>query len=306
MSPPALGRMTPRAVSRFLQTAKAERGISEKTARAYASDLQDLARAFPQKPLRSLRARDLEAYIVALRDRGLKDATIRRRIVALKLFYAWARGKRSPAARLRWKRTTHERLPRVVPLGTIEALLRAAHAGTRDPLRIRDAAILEILVSTGIRCEEAVRLDAGDVDLERRTLYVRGKGRRERVLYLSCDETIETLRRHIAARLGRARDASLFLGRMGRRLQAQTIRLILSRIARDAGIAARVTPHMLRHSLATLLIENGADIRSAQEILGHSTIRTTEIYVAVSRARKQRVMEMYNPRNGVEAIAKAG
>lgn len=304
------------ASQRFLLSGRVERNLTPKTIKAYGSDLRDLAAAFPRRPLERLTPEDLRAYLTTLHERGLKETTIRRRLATLKVFYRWLHEDGAipepPTRGIRRRYATTARIPRVIPPSHIETLLRHAHAAAREPApplraarHARDLAMIELLFSTGIRSEEVVRLDLRDLDLERRTLHVSGKGKRERQMYLSSDEVLATLHAHLDHRdRFHPKDNALFLNRFGARLGVQSVATAFRRLLRLAHIDGHYTPHMLRHTMATLLIENGADVRSAQEILGHSNIRTTEIYLEVSRLRKQQVLMHYNARN--KMIVEAG
>lgn len=306
--------MADETIRRFLLACRVERNLTPKTLKAYGGDLRDLAARFPGKPLRALTTDDVRAYLAGLQERCLKEATIRRRLATLKVFYRWLQDEAAlddpPTRGIRGRYATTARIPRVIPLSTVEAVLRRAHAATRETAgpkrrnaaraarRHRDRAMIELLFSTGIRTEELVRLDMRDVDLERRTLHVSGKGKRERQMYLSSDEVVAAIGTYLERRPSlRPKDDAFLLNRFGRRLGVQTVATVFKRLLREAHVEGHYTPHMLRHTMATLLIENGADVRSAQEILGHSNIRTTEIYLEISKLRKQHVLTHFNARN---------
>lgn len=300
-------------IQRFLLTGRVERNLAPKTLKAYAADLRDLAARHPGRALESLSTDDLRAYLTDLHERCLKEATIRRRLATLKVFYRWLQEEgllaEAPTRGIRRRYATTARIPRVLASSQVEAILRSAHALKRKPdaggprpaataRGHRNCAMVEILFSTGIRSEELVRLDVGDVDLERRTLHVKGKGKRERQVYLSSEEVLVALREYLRRRAAlKPAGNALFVNRFGDRLGVQSVAAVFKALVAHAGIEARATPHMLRHTMATLLIENGADVRSAQDILGHSNIRTTEIYLEVSRLRKQHVLTQFNARN---------
>ena len=297
-------------IAQFLRERLAERALSPKTVAAYGCDLRDFAGFFPRR-LPLVKEADLRAYFLRLQARGFSVATLKRRRVTLRLFLAWMRKKgllRTLPAVPFHPTGGRRRLPRTVTREEYEALLRGA-ARLADALSdgegfatgLRDRAIVEVLCSTGMRAEEVVRLDVADA--HQGVLHVRGKGGRERLLPLSSKETRRALDAHLEARAEAWSGASaLFLNRGGRRLSTQGVRHAVKAAAERAGLARRVTPHMLRHTFATLLVENGADLRAVQEILGHASLRTTELYVWVSNDRRNAVLMQYSPRNraGVE------
>ncbi|MEA3199827.1 MAG: integrase/recombinase XerD [Thermoplasmata archaeon] len=295
--------------TRFLQAIRAERDLSPKTIRAYASDLRDAAARLPHG-LDAATTPDLSAYLHGLQQRGLRVATLRRRSVTLRLYYAWLlrEGHLAAAPEVRFKPATagRRRLPRTLTRDEFEALLRAAHAEIRraaTPARRRtatqDALALELLASTGIRVEELTRIDHDDIDLAACSVRIRGKGARERVVPLSSSEVCALLGNALAETGPRG---PLLVSRANRRRTPESVRSRIKRLARLAGIGRRVTPHMLRHTFATLLVENGADLRSVQDVLGHASIQTTELYVWVSSRRRADMLEKCNPRNRVAML----
>jgi integrase/recombinase XerC/integrase/recombinase XerD len=312
-------------VREFLDAAQAERGLSPKTRKAYGCDLRDLSKAAPEQGLQLLRPDELRGYVLSLQAMGRSRSTVLRRLVSAKLFFAWlergGRIGRSPAGDLKLRYRPQRRLPRVIPTASVRAILVAARKesfareGTASSLKlarsIRDRAIVEVLFSTGIRTEELTRLSLRDVDLERRTLRVAGKGEREREIYLSSEEVVQCVRDCLRVRpVLHAVDDAVFVNRFRRRLGVQSVARVFYSLAKKARVPGSPTPHMLRHTMATLLVENGADVRSAQEILGHASIRTTQIYLEVSRNRQRAVLKRYNARNhmslGGEAVAVEG
>ena len=294
-------------ITRFLRARRAERALSPKTLSAYGSDLRDFAAFHPR--LAQVKEPHLRSYFHALQERGLSTATLKRRRVALRLFLAWLRHEKviRSLPNVPFKPPTgRRRLPRTLARTEYEALLRAAHQRVQEAhpnvatkgTRVRDRAILEVLCATGMRAEEVVRLDLPD--LREGTLHVRGKGGRERILPLSSPETRHALDAHQESRIRAPAEANaLFVNRAGRRLSTQGVRLAVRAAAQRANLARHVTPHMLRHTFATLLVENGADLRAVQEILGHTSLRTTELYVWVSNERRGAVLAACRPRNQV-------
>jgi integrase/recombinase XerC len=290
----------------------AERNCSPHTRRAYASDLAQLAQHLgPAARPESVQADDLRAFL-ATAHRRLQPASIARKLAAIRAFYRWLtreqRVERDPSAGLSAPKLPM-RLPRPLSVDDCEALVEAAPAALpaaqADPAAaglelLRDRALVELLYGAGLRVGEAVGLDVRDVDLLAREVRVLGKGRKERSVPLP-----EAARQALGAWLAvrrrpgyQAEPLFVALGRRtrGRRLGDRSVRRLLARRARGAGVADHVHPHRLRHSYATHLLDMGADLRSIQELLGHASLATTQRYLAVSAARLFEVYDKAHPR----------
>jgi integrase/recombinase XerD len=250
----------------------------------------------------------IDAYFSGLQARGAALSTMRRRKASLSLFFKWLKtsglARTVPIVSFRPTGGGRRRLPRALIRSEYEGLLQAAeratHRGQSPPARLalRNRVIVEVLASTGVRAEELSRIDIKDLDADLTRIRVQGKGNRERLITISSDDVRRLLGAHLRASAKSSSDSTpLLTNPAGGRLSTQTIRAVVACAAERAGISRRVTPHMLRHTFATLLIENGADLRAVQEILGHANIRTTEIYVWVSSARQEAVLVRFNPRN---------
>jgi integrase/recombinase XerD len=192
------------------------------------------------------------------------------------------------------------RLPKALPLDDVERLLAATEVD--EPLALRDRALLEFLYSTGARVSEAVALDVDDMDREDRTVILDGKGGKQRLVPVgsyacrAVDDYLVRLRPELARRAKSAKAGALFLNARGGRLTRQGAWLVLGAVAERAGLAGRVSPHTLRHSFATHLLDGGADIRTVQELLGHSSATTTQIYTRVTVDRLREVYATSHPR----------
>jgi len=272
------------AIDRFLEHG----GLSEATQRAYASDLRGFAAWLDERrlELEDVDVRVLADYVSELgsgRER-LAPATIARRLAAIRSFLRFTFGPASvPDAALAPRRP--RRLPDAPKAAEIEAMLELADGDS--PLALRNRALLELLYSGGLRSAEAVGLDLADVDFEREALHIRGKGGKERVVPLG-----EEAAHHLALflrdgrpELVRSAIDAVFLSARGRRLDTSTVR----RLVRH--------PHRLRHAFATHLLEGGADLRTIQELLGHSSLSTTQIYSHVDARRLRRVYDRSHPRS---------
>ena len=238
---------------------------------------------------------------------NVKPRTIRRRLATIKsLFSCFERQGQiinNPLGRFRSEIKVGSSLPRIIARSTVRALLRSPRKqdGAKPSVLIRlmqESAVLEMLFSTGMRVSEVSGTSIGQVDLERQIISVYGKGNREREIPIVCEAFQEVLVNHIAQRQlnGGTSDSPLFVNRRGTRLSDQSIRAILRRHASKIG-AKRITPHMLRHTIATLLLEEGVDLRHIQRLLGHSSITTTTIYVHVSGRSQRRALAQKHPRN---------
>lgn len=296
------GRATPRtpedpAVAAFLRTLAVERGASVHTVRGYRADLQDCAAFLARRrlgPLVAADARVLRAYLGDLHGRGLRRASIARRLAALRSFFRFlqrrGRVRANPAAELATPRLPRS-LPEYLPVDELDALLRAAAA--RGSAALRDRAVLETLYATGLRVAELARLDVGDVDLMEGLVRVTGKGGRERIVPLG-RQAVEAIRAYLAT--GHPGQGPLFRNRRGGRLTVRSLHRLIGACARAAGLARRVTPHTLRHTFATHLLDAGADLRLIQELLGHARLGTTQRYTHVSTERLMRVYDAAHPR----------
>ena len=246
-----------------------------------------------------MRRPDLGQYLSALRRRGLSARSVSRALSAVRGFYAFAGAHlefaEDPTADLTNPKTGLS-LPKSLSEAEVEALLGSPAAA--DPLGLRDRAMLELLYASGLRVSEIVSLSLDAADLESGILRVRGKGGKERLVPFGASAARWLARYLDAARpaLDRKRSPHLFLTVRGTPMTRQRFWQLIERYGRVAGIRSRLTPHSLRHSFATHLLEHGADLRALQMMLGHSDIATTQIYTQVSRSRLRRVYDQFHPR----------
>ena len=277
---------TSAAIERFLSSP----GLSDATRRAYGADLRDFAGWLRAQglSLEDLDVRVLAAYTAELgrARRGLAPTTIGRRLSAVRSLVRHALGPtRVPDAALAPRRP--RRLPETPALSEVEDAVDAASGDDDGPLALRNAALLELVYSCGLRSAEAVGLDLGDVDLDREQLHVRGKGEKERLVPLGEEAAwrLGLWLRDGRPRLARGACDALFLSVRGRRLDTSVLRRLLP------------NPHRLRHAYATHLLEGGADLRTIQELLGHASLSTTQIYSHVDARRLRRVYDHAHPRS---------
>ncbi|MGN8050801.1 tyrosine recombinase XerC [Curtobacterium sp. 22159] len=298
------------AVDAFLTHARHARGLSEQTVRAYANDLEQLVEFACVRGVDVLPDLGLELLRDWLWDadhRGLARSTIARRSSSVRAFTRWAsesgRTPSDPGARLRApKGAAH--LPRVVSADQVRSMLDAlaGRAAGDDPGALRDLAVVELLYAAGIRVSELVGIDVLDVDRGRLTVRVLGKGGRERVVPFgvpardALEAWLERGRPVVLAKNGGADPGALFLGDRGARLGVRSAYRIVARLLQDLPGEGPSGPHTFRHTAATHLLDGGADLRAVQELLGHASLGTTQIYTHVSSARLREVYRTAHPR----------
>jgi integrase/recombinase XerC len=295
------------ALAAFERHLRAERGRSVHTVRAYLRDvsafLDDLG-AHDDAALRSISLADLRAWLGVLSRRGAARATIARTSASLRTFFGWlertGRIPTDPSLRLSAP-SRHRTLPPVLAQRSAAALLdvAAVAADDDDPVHLRDRAALELLYATGIRVGELVGLDVDDVDLGSNVLRVVGKGDKERRVPFGVparDAVVDWLGRGRPRLVVADSGPALLLGRRGRRVDPRQVRTAVHELLRHVPDAPDLGPHGLRHSAATHLLEGGADLRMVQELLGHASLATTQLYTHVSVDRLKRSYAQAHPR----------
>jgi integrase/recombinase XerC/integrase/recombinase XerD len=278
------------------------RGSAERTRRAYGVDLGGFGEWAGEQGLNptDVRHRDVRRYGAGLSGAGAAPATVARKLAAIRGLYGFlVRTERTGfnPAELVSSPKRSEKLPTVLTVEQMRSLLERIPA--RTPLELRDRAMLELAYSCGLRCEEIVNLDLGALDFETEQLRVLGKGSKERLLPVG-EPAQRALRRYLEkgrrALATDPRQQALFLSKSGRRLSNSDVTRRLGLWAREAALAAGVSPHALRHSFATHLLEGGADLRTIQELLGHASISTTQVYTRVDAARLRDTYAASHPR----------
>jgi len=292
-------------VERYLRQLAATRGASAHTLRAYGGDLAELLAFLEDEGIEApaeVSARVLRRFLARLDERGLAATTIQRKLSAVRALFRQLQREGAieahPAAGLR-KRRLPRRLPTCLEPQEVERLLAAPDLAT--PAGRRDRALLEVMYSAGTRAAETVGLDRSDVDLRNGLARVRGKGRKQRLAPLG-SYAVEALGSYLSdparPRAGRGSSGAVFLNPRGGRLTTRSLGRVVERCALRAGIRRRATPHTLRHSFATHLLDRGADLRAVQELLGHAHLVTTQIYTHVSVERLRKIYEQAHPRAG--------
>ncbi len=277
-----------------------ERGRSSHTVRAYRSDLRALADS-TQLPPTLVSLGVLRVWLANQADAGVENATLQRRVSCVKGFFAWALREghlaQDPAARLRSPKrsATLPRIPSLAQVSTaIESLAEAAAEG--DPAALRDVALVELLYASGLRISEACGLKLGNIDFERSTVRVLGKGNKERTVPMG-EPARHAVEQWLAARHQLARPDSpdlVFLGVKGGPLDQRVARRVVHAATAASGAASG--PHSLRHAMATHLLAGGADLRSVQELLGHASVATTQRYTHVTDERLRSAFQQAHPR----------
>jgi len=281
----------------FLRHLAVERNASAHTLRSYANDLTDFQRFLAGRGVAGFAAADLRAvraWLAALHARGLAAASVGRKLAAVRSCFRFLvrRGviEANPAREARTPRQPR-RLVSFLPIDEATQLVDGRAVGGAS--RARDVAILEMLYATGLRVSELAGLDLDDVDRDERTVRVLGKGRKERIVPYGA-HAARALEAWLGERGGRG--GALFTNAQGGRLTARSVHTIVRRSARAAGLTRRVSPHTLRHTFATHLLDGGADLRAIQELLGHSRLSTTQRYTHVGADQLMKIYDKAHPR----------
>ncbi|MBN2581211.1 MAG: tyrosine recombinase XerC [Pirellulales bacterium] len=295
------------AIERFLQYLQVERNASPLTLKSYREDLSALVSYLSESSSGRLPdpgavgVQQLRGYVADLHARGYSKATTARRLASLRSFFRFGQREgwvdANPAKPLRNPRKSRP-LPHFLSTEAVGQLLESPPGDA--PMGLRDRAILETMYSAGLRVSEVVGLDDGDLDFSAEVLRVRGKGRRERLSPIG-SYALKALRRWLRTRKLNTKippgpAAPVFVNKFGRRLTTRSVGRMLEKYLQQTGLDARTSPHTLRHSFATHLLDRGADIRSVQELLGHKSLVTTQIYTHVSTASLRAAYEKAHPR----------
>ena len=289
-------------IAAFLNYAQVERGLAANTIAAYRRDLQKFAVFCEPRRLAasSVERKHVVDFLGKLYQQGLDSRSVARQLVTLRNFFRFLAQenvvRHDPVEHIESPRVW-KRLPKFLTLEEVEKLL--ATAETTTPLGLRDRAMLEVLYATGLRVSELVKLKVADLQLDAGIVRCLGKGNKERVVPLgrkSIASLEDYLRRGRPALTKRRTTPYLFVSRRGGAMTRQNFWMLLRQRARAAGVRAHLSPHTLRHSFATHLLERGADLRAVQMLLGHADISTTQIYTHVAQERLRQVYRTHHPR----------
>jgi site-specific recombinase XerD len=294
-------------IAEFAAFLRLERGLSPRTSEEYARDIERFGEFLepghpkngPYLKLATATTSDVRRFVMELMGPSKYTATsVRRKIAALRSYFSLAKreGRRTdnPAQDVPPPKAA-KRLPHVMSESEVTKLLRTRIAGKTDFQRLRDAAIMEVLYASGIRRAELVGLNISDVDLDRRIMRVIGKGNKQRAVFIN-QASADAIRSYLGVR-PRTPDEALFLSKRKTRLSHRQAWVIFRQFADLSGLTQHVTPHVMRHSFATHLLENGADIMTIKELLGHESLSTTQIYTNVSLEHMRRSYEEAHPRD---------
>ncbi|MBD3426064.1 MAG: site-specific tyrosine recombinase XerD [Candidatus Omnitrophica bacterium] len=289
-------------IENFIYFLEVERGVSDNTVESYRRDLEKF-RLYLEKNKKGLagaKREDIVNFMMCLKDQGLSSTTIARNLAALKTFWKFlvAEGLvRENVAAVVETPKTWKTVPDTLNKDEVEKLLEAPQA--RGWMGIRDKAILELMYATGLRVSEVKDLKKTGVNLEAGFVRCLGKGGKERIVPLGkvAEKAVSRYITKARAKLARkTQDEHLFLSRLGRKLSRQSLWKMIQKYAHKAGIKKHITPHSLRHSFATHLLEGGAELRGVQEMLGHADISTTQIYTHINKDKLRKIHKDYHPR----------
>ncbi len=295
----------------YFEYCKFRKELDWKTLKAYRIDLhqyfESVQCAEPQK-------NEIEAYIMDL-HKAYKQKTVKRKIASIKAFYNYLEEeeliKDNPFRRIKVKFKEDIVLPRIISREDIEYLLNYMHTcfaecGEEERYWLRDAAVVETFFATGARVYEISNIKTECIDLNSGLLRFMGKGGKERYIQISDTAVLRLLNRYYRANETAIKESGyFFVNQRGERYTEQSIRLMLKKYTALAGIEKKITPHMFRHSFATYLIEEGVDVSCVQGILGHSSIKTTQIYIHVAAKKQAEILRIMHPRNRMKIVEMA-
>ena len=284
-------------ISTYLDYCKTHKRLSSHTIRAYKNDLMQFYNSDYD---------NVESYIEQLTQSNIKTNTLRRKIACMKVFYNYLKYQHiieeNPFNQLRFQFRTEKILPKTIPydilkniFSYLEQRVVISKTDYQKQKAERNLLIISLLLSTGIRISELCHIHLKDINLSNKTLHIIGKGKKERILFLGDQTTFNLLETYINKTRNEFNDF-LFPGKHSLKpLSEQSVRLVIKRIVEQNNFSRTITPHMFRHSFATMLLDNDVDIRYIQQILGHSSISVTQIYTHVSHSKQKEILSSFNP-----------
>jgi integrase/recombinase XerC len=286
----------------FLAYLKNERNVSPHTERSYLSDLERFSDFLGDKEVAEINHQTLRQFIAHLMKTEVKKSSIARKLSAIRSFFKYLNREgilASNPARLMATPRRDKRLPAVLTADDAQRLVEAPSAVPPDTSnaisRFRDQAILETLYSTGVRASELIGMNRDDIDRHDRLVRIRGKGRKERVVPIG-QKALDAIDTYLNKRRKSTEHAAVFTGPSGKRLTARTVQRILENYKKKIGLPQKASPHTLRHSFATHLLESGADLRAIQELLGHASLSTTQRYTHLNLDSLMETYDKAHPR----------
>lgn len=296
-------------INQLITQLKITKNLQEQTLKAYSSDITNFLNYINKETIEQI---DILNYINYLFDeKKLKDRSIKRKIISLKIYFNFLEDnsiiKTNPFTKLKFKFKQEKKLPKTLQKSEVKKLLETVYNELNSSITpykkfetIRNISLLEILISTGIRIQEASSITLNDISLQEKTIIIHGKGRKERQLFILNKYVLSSLKNWLTIRkTSSPKCNNIFINKYGNPLSIHSIENIFRKYKTLSNINIKATPHYLRHTFATNLLTNGADLRSVQEILGHSSISTTQIYLEISSNRKKQVLQKYNYRNNL-------
>lgn len=293
----------------FLSTMQSTKNLSVKTITAYQSDISDFCRFIANSDITE---ETLLNYVQFLCHKKLKDSTINRKLIVIKMFFEYLYRNHyineNYYLSQKFKFKKERKLPKTLTVKEVSTIMRYLSEQKEQASTTfakwksnRNLALIDTLVSTGIRVAEASAISINDIAMSEKVILIHGKGRKQRLIYISCSQTWDNLIKWMKIRKAmNPFTDKLFLNQYGKQISIHGIEYIFNSVRDSCGINPKATPHYLRHTFATNLLANGADLRSVQEILGHSNVSTTEIYTEVTVERKKQVLKKYNYRNKLQ------
>ncbi len=295
-------------IENYLQYAQTQKRLDPKTLKAYRIDLTQFSNNIPIQEVSAITSDLLEKYIGELHEK-FKPKTSKRKIASIKAFFHYLEYREiiaaSPFNRIRVNFREPVTLPKTIPLNTIEQLLATIYkqynistSGTRRKCILRDIAVIELLFATGMRISELCHLAPSDVNLQENIILIFGKGAKERKIQIGNPSVLNILKKYEHCYWDEIQQSHyFFVNKSGFPLSDQSVRRMINRYTTKANIDIHITPHMLRHTFASSLLDADVDIRYIQEMLGHSSIKTTQIYTHVTLAKQKDILTSKHPRN---------
>ena len=293
-------------MEQYLEFCQYRKELSRNTVKAYRIDLEQFLRYVKEDTF--LRSK-IEAYITELHKK-YKQKTVKRKIASIKAFYQYLeeeeRMKESnPFTKIRVKFKEVESLPRIIPRNEIEKLLNCMYAiidhSEKKSTIYRDLTIVEIFFATGARVYEISNLKRHDIDLDNGIIRIFGKGSKERCVQIGNHDILELMKAYYQMNQEEIEQCGFFfVNQQGKRFSEQSIRRMIRKYSCQAGVSVHITPHMFRHSVATYLLEEGVDIMYIQKLLGHSSIKTTQIYLHIASKKQMEILRERHPRNQMQ------
>ena len=296
-------------IQNYLSYSQINKKLDPKTLKAYRIDLNQFVATIPSTEL-PITKDTIMIYLTKI-HKSYEPRTIKRKIASIKAFFHYLEYEdlieTNPFNKIDLSFRQPKYLPKTIPSSTIQQFLSTlykektfAKTATQQKTILRDIAVIELLFATGMRISELCSLKQTDIDLQNKHVLIFGKGAKERMLQISNPDVLKALINYQHAFSNELSQVSwFFVNRLNNRLSEQSVRLMIKHYSELAGIPMHITPHMFRHSFATLLLEADVDIRYIQKMLGHSSITTTEIYTSVSMHKQKEILEKKHPRNGM-------